>query len=152
MVIIAEASTMIIMVIDVHEILKNKPPQSITTTSTFRWLLTILTSLVMSWLLHQKKLALERRRKHPSALPIHNLNLTHPSTHMIVTKQPRLSPFSDFLTSYGELRNKANSVICTVMLHIHYPTLWYALWYCYLLCALVAYFTKTGLRTSEGSW
>jgi len=27
---------------------------------------------------------------------------------MIVTKQPRLSPFSDFSAAYGELRNKAS--------------------------------------------
>ena len=32
---------------------------------------------------------------------IPNLNLTHPSTYTIVTKQPRLSLCSDFSTAYG---------------------------------------------------
>ena len=64
---------------------------------------------------------------------IPNLNLTHPSTYTIAQALPLVLTFRLHM---GELRNKANSVICTdtthtlphsvictVILHIHYPTL-----------------------------
>ena len=78
---------------------------------------------------------------------------------------PGSPPFLTSQLHMGELRNKANSVICTVILHIHYPTVWYALilhihyptlwdalWCCYVSTLCPSSIFHQHWLTSEGSW